>query len=61
VIAMPVRFARHTADWNAVHARAAAIDAEPVPAANPCWDRWGLTFEDPDGFRVVLAARSWPQ
>jgi catechol 2,3-dioxygenase-like lactoylglutathione lyase family enzyme len=48
-------------DWAAVRARAAAIASEPVPAANPYWDRCGLTFADPDGFRVVLAARSWPQ
>jgi catechol 2,3-dioxygenase-like lactoylglutathione lyase family enzyme len=48
-------------DWAAVRARAAAIGAEPVPAANPYWDRCGLTFEDPDGFRVVLAASAWPQ
>jgi catechol 2,3-dioxygenase-like lactoylglutathione lyase family enzyme len=48
-------------DWDAVRARAAAIDATPVPAANPYWDDCGLTFADPDGFRVVLAARSWPQ
>jgi len=27
-----------------------------VPAANPYWDRWGRTFLDPDGYRVVLAA-----
>ena len=46
--------------WDAVRARAAAIDSEPLPAANPYWDRCGLTFADPDGFRVVLAARSWP-
>jgi catechol 2,3-dioxygenase-like lactoylglutathione lyase family enzyme len=48
-------------DWTAVQARAAAIGSAPVPAANPYWDRCGLTFADPDGFRVVLAARSWPQ
>ena len=26
----------------------------PVPAANPHWDCDGVTFEDPDGWRVVL-------
>src|SRR3954452_5240936 len=29
---------------------------EAVPAANPYWARWGRTFLDPDGYRVVLAA-----
>lgn len=30
------------------------IGAEPVTPANPYWAAHGLTFEDPDGFRVVL-------
>lgn len=32
---------------------------EPVKSANPYWDRGGVTFEDPDGYRVVLYNRSW--
>jgi len=28
---------------------------EPVKSFNPYWDRCGATFEDPDGYRVVLA------
>ncbi|RMF57336.1 MAG: DoxX family membrane protein [Bacteroidetes bacterium] len=32
----------------------------PVPAENPYWDRRGVTFEDPDGYRVVLQQSSWP-
>jgi len=27
---------------------------------DPYWDRSGLTFEDPDGFRVVLQNSAWP-
>lgn len=23
------------------------------------WGRWGVTLEDPDGYRVVLSSRSW--
>ncbi|HEX5540252.1 MAG TPA: VOC family protein [Micromonospora sp.] len=23
------------------------------------WDRWGVTIEDPDGYRLVLSTRSW--
>lgn len=30
-----------------------------VPACNPYWDRSGVTFEDLDGYRVVLAQREW--
>ncbi|MFD0972194.1 VOC family protein [Plantactinospora endophytica] len=25
----------------------------------PYWDRWGVTVEDPDGYRLVLSTRSW--
>lgn len=28
-----------------------------IGAANPYWNRWGQTFLDPDGYRVVVAAR----
>ena len=32
---------------------------EPVPAFNQYWDRSGLTFEDPDGYRVVFQNAAW--
>lgn len=35
-------------------------DIPSVTAANPYWNRWGRTFLDPDGFRVVIAARDAP-
>jgi catechol 2,3-dioxygenase-like lactoylglutathione lyase family enzyme len=31
-----------------------------VAARNPYWERWGVTFEDPDGYRLVLSTRGWP-
>jgi catechol 2,3-dioxygenase-like lactoylglutathione lyase family enzyme len=31
----------------------------PVPALNPYWERHGKTFEDPDGYRVVLVNQLW--
>ncbi len=31
-----------------------------VAARNPYWERWGVTIADPDGYRLVLASRSWP-
>ena len=34
--------------------------APVVPSANPYWDRVGVTITDPDGFRVVLVAGTWP-
>ncbi len=33
--------------------------ARPVAAANPYWDRHGVTILDPDGFRVVLVPEHW--
>lgn len=30
-----------------------------VSSHNPYWDRWGVTFVDPDGYRLVLSTRSW--
>jgi len=32
-----------------------------VPARNPYWDEWGITIADPDGYRLVLSSRSWPE
>jgi catechol 2,3-dioxygenase-like lactoylglutathione lyase family enzyme len=25
----------------------------------PYWDRWGVTVQDPDGYRLVLSTRGW--
>jgi catechol 2,3-dioxygenase-like lactoylglutathione lyase family enzyme len=30
-----------------------------VVSQGPYWDRWGVTIEDPDGYRLVLCTRSW--
>ena len=38
----------------------ARSNATVVPSANPYWDRVGVTVVDPDGFRVVLVAGTWP-
>lgn len=46
-------------DWDAVVARMAGAGHEPVPSLNPYWDRDGVTFEDPDGYRVVIQNGSW--
>lgn len=47
------------AAWEAAIAQLRAQGYQPVPAHNPYWDRQGLTFEDPDGYRVVLQQTSW--
>ncbi|MFI6447220.1 VOC family protein [Kitasatospora sp. NPDC050543] len=30
-----------------------------VPAHNPYWDEFGVTVQDPDGYRLVLSSRGW--
>jgi catechol 2,3-dioxygenase-like lactoylglutathione lyase family enzyme len=35
------------------------LDADPVPPENPYWADHGLTFQDPDGSRVVLLPERW--
>ena len=46
-------------DWNAAVKRMRDAGFDPVPAFNPYWDRNGVTFEDPDGYRVVLQMTAW--
>jgi catechol 2,3-dioxygenase-like lactoylglutathione lyase family enzyme len=46
-------------DDQAVRAAAARLGVDPVPPANPYWAEHGVTFEDPDGFRVVLVPERW--
>lgn len=45
--------------WNSAVQRMRACGYEPVPAFNPYWDVNGRTFEDPDGYRVVLQNAGW--
>ncbi|WP_458086275.1 VOC family protein [Streptomyces malaysiensis] len=30
-----------------------------VASPNPYWNEWGVTIEDPDGYRLVLCRRGW--
>ena len=47
------------AEWQAALARMQAAGIAPVPAFNPYWDTNGRTYEDPDGYRVVLQNAAW--
>ena len=40
----------------------AMLDAgfREVDAVNPYWSRLGRSFEDPDGYRVVIQRAAWP-
>lgn len=46
-------------DEEAVLAVVARLGIDPVAPANPYWAEHGITFEDPDGFRVVLVPERW--
>jgi catechol 2,3-dioxygenase-like lactoylglutathione lyase family enzyme len=48
-----------TAEWQAAVQRMRDAGFCPAAAFNPYWDRDGLTFEDPDGYRVVLQRMAW--
>ncbi|MFC4173508.1 VOC family protein [Microvirga sp. GCM10011540] len=45
--------------WEAAVERMRAHGHTPVVSLNPYWDRQGLTFEDPDRYRVVLQNAAW--
>lgn len=46
-------------EWQTAADRLRAHGYPSVPAYNPYWDECGLTFEDPDGYRVVLQQAAW--
>lgn len=46
-------------EWATVVERLQAVGFTPVASYNPYWDRQGITFEDPDGYRVVLQNAAW--
>jgi catechol 2,3-dioxygenase-like lactoylglutathione lyase family enzyme len=45
--------------WQQAVDRLIAHGYEPVVSFNPYWERQGKTFEDPDGYRVVLQNAAW--
>ncbi len=47
------------AEWRAAVARMEEAGYSPVASFNPYWDQHGRTFEDPDGYRVVLQNAAW--
>jgi hypothetical protein len=50
-------------EQSACEARCKSLSAagfQEVAAFNPYWDRVGRTFEDLDGYRVVIVPGSWP-
>ena len=52
---MHLRIARATNDLQTI-----AAGFQAVSSSNPYWERAGRTFEDPEGYRVVLQNAQWP-
>ena len=46
-------------EWQAAVDRMVAHGFAPTASFNPYWDISGRTFDDPDGYRVVLQNGSW--
>ena len=46
-------------EWKTAVERMHDAGFQPVTAFNPYWNRAGVTFEDPDGYRVVLHQSAW--
>lgn len=49
------------ADWEAAVARMKWHGFSPVRSFNPFWDKRRVTFEDCDGYRIVLQNSDWPE
>lgn len=45
--------------WNETHRRMLAAGFKTVTSFNPFWDVRGRTYEDADGYRVVLQRAEW--
>jgi catechol 2,3-dioxygenase-like lactoylglutathione lyase family enzyme len=45
--------------WQAAVDRMLAAGFPAVPSFNPYWDQHGRTFEDPDGYRIVIQNADW--
>jgi hypothetical protein len=54
VFYLPVR-----EEWEMRCQAMQAAGFKPVPSYNPYWDKSGRTFEDLDGYRVVIQNGDW--
>ena len=46
-------------EWERSRANMVAAGFKPVASFNPYWDSRGQTFEDQDGYRIVLQNDDW--
>jgi len=50
----------NAAQWRKAVDRIESFGQSPVTSFNPYWDRNGRTYEDPDGYRIVIQNAPWP-
>lgn len=55
-----VLYIPETAAWEISCSKMVAAGFNRVESFNPYWDNAGASFEDSDGYRVVLQNRAWP-
>jgi catechol 2,3-dioxygenase-like lactoylglutathione lyase family enzyme len=48
------------ADWQRTIDHIESFGLAAVESLNPYWDRQGRTYEDPDGYRIVIQNGCWP-
>ena len=56
---LTVLYVGQPAEWSNACDRMAAAGFKVVASLNPYWDLRGRTFEDPDGYRLVLQQADW--
>jgi hypothetical protein len=56
---LAVFYVPEAAQWRRRSASMLAAGFRQVASFNPYWDRHGLTFEDPDRYRIVLQNSAW--
>jgi catechol 2,3-dioxygenase-like lactoylglutathione lyase family enzyme len=54
-----VFYLRDSKEWQKAVEKLEMAGHRPVRAFNPYWDVKGKTFEDPDGYRIVLQNAHW--
>ena len=46
-------------EWQLTIDRIQSLGYKPIESHNPYWDEHGITFEDPDGYRIVMENTAW--
>ena len=53
-------YVKEKGEWERAVKKVEDAGGVKVESENPYWDSHGATFEDPDGYRVVIQKAAWP-